>query len=235
MEIDITGANGVIDMIEQVGLNKFIITRYGTNNVMFDSQNTSSVKDCQNAFQKWASVMNNSNVYEITLRNDGKGKEAKTVKFTFQLKANEAVKQEQINSANNFMSIQDAINMAVDKVKSQHREDMLMTELLALKKKVEEREQEEEEEDDDYEENGHMDGLTKLAGVFANLLTNQNAAVQGASVNGISEDNQNDVNNVINRLHKYDKEIINDLNKLADVAEKNTAMFNTLVQSLRSL
>lgn len=242
MEVDILGADNVAEFIKTTGLTKFSIDRIGSsrgNLPIFEVLNSTTNDKAVSEFKRWAQIINNSNAYKLTLFDkvenvlDENGEE-RTLKsksknnkseIYFKLKAEEAG---QITgaSANNYEDIK---RQVLADIQNEQR-------IKALEDKIKELEEETEEEE--AEDLSGLSGLN-LPNILnaINAIKSMNSQPNNTAINGVNENNTKlaNINKAIKILHKHDASIDTDLLKLAEIAEENPAMFNTLLTTLRKM
>jgi hypothetical protein len=120
------------------------------------------------------------------------------------------------------------------KQKAFYENNELMKRLEAMDQKLNEYMEEEEEDDDRSELNGlNNPNIVNLLGLLSKALSSNKPAV----VNGVTlqTDQITNINKAVKILSRYDDQIDTDLLKLANLAETNTATFEMLLKTLRSM
>jgi hypothetical protein len=202
------------------------------------------------AFNKWASIVENENEYELLLFNkllsdNGNADEEKilhnrnkekSLRVTFVLAKN---KNQSQNNNNQNIDVSQAIENALMKHSQAIDERESNRKILALEQKIDEllnRELEEEDEEEIGGENNNnlanlIGVLTKLTGINANTKTPP--TING--VNSLTPEKIKNINTAVKKLAKYDEDIDLDLLKLSEIAENNNGTFKMLLNSLRSM
>lgn len=236
MEIDITGAAAVAKLIEKSGFNKFFIIRIGGSKAapIYESKTKTNV---ENDFLEWSRITDNSNPYEIILQMDNaKGENNKVQKFSFRIKAEE--KAPQYHPQQQAQNISELISLALDKQAAQFRENEMLKEMKLLREKVEQMEAEDEDEGEEINGDQQSDLINKLMPLVNAFMGGSPQPINGVEVEeteGRITSAADRLNLALRRLKKVDSNIIADLEKLADIAEKSPTTFNLLLNQLRAM
>ena len=252
-DIDLIGSKAIAQYIEHSGLTHFIISRISSQKnsaPIYEFLIGNSNTKCVEAFNKWASIVENENEYEILLFNkllsdNGNADEEKilhnrnkekSLRVTFVLAKNKNYNQ----NNNTIIDSQTIIENALLKQSQFFEEKENNRKIQALEKKIDEllnRELEEEEEEELGGENNNnlanlIGVLTKLTGINANTKTPP-PTING--VNSLTPEKIKNINTAVKKLAKYDEDIDLDLLKLSEIAENNNGTFKMLLNSLRSM
>lgn len=246
MQVDYTGASSISALIEHTGLTKFVITRVGVhkNSVpVFEHLERGTTDKTINAFSRWAAISDNCLPYEMELFNDlddlqeetakTKKSRGKSLKFTFCLNKEQSYQHQPQQGP---VNVSEAIENALLKMQVKNNENELLKRLEALDEKVNNALLgDDDDDDDDTEQLAGINNpaVTSLLGLLTKALSNKTAPAP--AVNGINDNQKANISRAINTLAKYDENIDQDLLKLAAIAENNNAMFNMLLNSLRSM
>lgn len=250
MELDITGTEAVLKLIEQSGHSKFNILKLGaTRTPVFEFSGGRDNKEALAAFKQWAHTMtmgNNSSAYDIVLYTQGsadeeeeaKGKKGR-IKFSFALNRN-AAQIAGIGSAN----INEAIDAAVTAALAKRDAEDMKKQLDEMRATMEAMEEEEEDEDE-LGAAPEQDALTKLAPIFASILGVKLPASAPTAMAGTpnTEETKNtftptqiaNFSKALKIMYKHNKELDSDLLKLAAISENNPGQFDMLISALRSM
>jgi len=252
-DIDLIGSKAVAQIIELSGLTHFIISRKDSQKnspPIYDFLIGNSNSKCVEAFNKWASIVENENQYTILLFNKllsdnenadeekvlhNRNKE-KSLKYHFQLSKN----KNQSQNNNTVIDYQAITENALLKQNQAFEERESNRKILALEQKIDalllNLEEEEEEEELGGENNNNLANLigvlTKLTGINANTKTPP-PTING--VNTLTPEKIKNINTAVKKLAKYDENIDLDLLKLSEIAENNNGTFKMLLNSLRSM
>lgn len=249
MNVDFFGLDNIVNYIRLSSLSKFEIYHLVQNE---NSQPLFSNYDCNTndgaviRFETLCKSLNPNTPYKISLFDafntttdeygniktaKSKSKKDKMV-ATFCLnnvfKGNST---DQTNS-NNYSGI-DAISLKNDiisELKKQDDENRILSEIKKLSDRLEYLENDDEDDADVGEDQNQINQLMGLLG----LLKKQPDPSLNGDVNTI-EDDKLKLNNAIKKLYKNNKNLADDLTKLADISDTNPAMFNMLLNSLRNL
>lgn len=244
---DVYGVNSVASLIESSGKTKFIIRRAGSKSAPLweysgDSKQPNKTKQ---EFVNWANTLlssgRNTNLYQISLFNDTDDEESTAKKtkekpfiFTFALSkevGSYAGEGPTVTPTKSEITNDNLIN-AVRLVMKEQQESEISKRLSDIENKLEEEDEEflngEPEEKDDT--------MKMLLGTLAGLLAPKGNAGQMQGLAGTPTENEKELlRNAINRLYKIDKDLPNDLNKLADIGENNPSQFKFLLNALRNM
>ncbi len=249
-DIDLIGSKAVAQYIEHSGLTHFIISRISSQKnsaPIYEFLLGNSNTKCVEAFNKWASIVENENEYELLLFNkllsdSGNADEEKilhnrnkekSLRVTFVLAKN----KNQSQNNNNIIDSQTIIENALLKQSQFFEEKESNRKIQALEQKIDEllNREEEEEEEIGGENNNNLANLigvlTKLTGINANTKTPP--TING--VNSLTPEKIKNINTAVKKLAKYDEDIDLDLLKLSEIAENNNGTFKMLLNSLRSM
>ena len=243
MEVDIIGADNVAEFIKTTGLTKFSVDRIGSsrgNLPVFEVLNSNTNDKAVSEFKRWAQIINNSNAYKLTLFDkvenvlDENGEE-RTLKsksknnkseIYFKLKAEDQHQVNGVTSANNYEDIKKQV---LADIQNEQR-------IKALEDKIKQLEEEADEEE--AEDLSGLNGLN-LPNILnaINAIKSMSSQPSNPTINGVNDQNNKlaNINKAIKILHKHDANIDTDLLKLAEIAEDNPAMFNTLLNTLRKM
>jgi len=250
--VDFMGIEAVSKMITQSNLKKFIIFRQGSpkgSTPVYDCNFTNSNAGALKNFKDWSNNIvqfnpTNNLAYDILLfnnegdQNDDQagGKRIDKIRFSFILQAGADKPDQRSHSPQIDIAgeIDKGIRMALLELENQR-----------LKKELEEMELEEEEDDDEPQE----DAIGKVI----NLITEINKSNQGVKIagddsldknltankTGLSDDERSRINQSIQKsikiLWSKNKKLDQDLEKLADLSQKNSFLFEMILQKLRSM
>lgn len=245
-QADVYGLNSVASLIENSGKSKFIIRRAGSKGAPLweFSDIKGSPQRAKSEFQNWANTLlssgRNSNVYQISLFNteedqDGASKtksKEKPFLFTFALSKEQSYQGEVISQdkSNNSISNDNLVN-AVRLVMKEQQESEITRKLAEIEERFEEMDQEAV----NGTGNNNNDTMSMILGALAGLL-NKNQPVANQGLAGLPDESERELlKNSINRLYKLDKDLAQDLNKLAEIGEKNPSQFNFLLNALRNM
>lgn len=252
--VDFMGIEAVSKMITQSNLKKFIIFRQGSpkgSTPVYDCSFTNSNAGALKNFKDWSSNIvqfnpTNNLAYDILLfNNEGdqaddekEGKRINKIRFSFMLQPGSE------RSENRSMAPQIDIAGEIEKG---IRMALLEQENQRLKRELEEIELEEEEEDDEPDQE---DAIGKVI----NLISEINKSNQGVKIagddsldqnltdqkkSGLSDQERARINQSIKKsiqiLWSKNKQLDKDLEKLADLSQKNGFLFEMILQKLRSM
>lgn len=245
METEYQGANNVAAIIEITGLTKFRITRVGVNKnsvPVYEHIAAGSNEKAVAKFREWSSLTDNCIPYDMELFNtkedsEERGeeihnkKQGKILRFSFCL--NKAEKYQQQQGQQQQGSTEALIENALLKQKAYYENNELMKRLEAMDQRLSEYIEAEEEEEDDRSELSGLNNpsIINLLGLLSKSLSGNKPTV----VNGLQTEQINNINKAVKILSRYDDQIDSDLLKLANLAETNTATFDMLLKTLRSM
>lgn len=260
MEVDFLGRAAVCSFIAQTGLTQFIIQKIGAaknSAPIFSFVDNKTNGRAVEEFSRFANSINSSQPYEMVLFNNideldqdestqyERKKKSKMIRFTFQLKEDKSV--------GSISDPKELFAGMLNEMKREQENNALLAEIRELKAKIDKIETEEEEEEEEAEQVGNlniMGGLTlnHVDGILARLAaygiikapqgqpTPTNAQFAGDQTTAQEIDvKKTNIEKAVNILYKYDKDLDTDLLKLASVAENNNALFNVILQQLRSM
>lgn len=256
MQIDITGADNVRKYIKAGAMSKFSIQK--TNNkgnyvTMFDCVDSNSTEKALAQFDKLADVLNPNIVYKIVLfdfadisMND-EGAEiikkakngARRLDALFILNNSVTSVQAGTNQQNNVMP--DVATLRAELLKDiakQQEESQILAELKILKAKFAELEEEEEEEESEGIAGIKPEQISQIMGLVNMFKTGgAAAAINGAetATENKTETKTEKLNRAVKILYKHDKELADDLLKLAEIAETKNETFQMLIATLRNM
>lgn len=247
METDYQGTNSVANLIEITGLTKFRITRVGINKnavPVYEHIGAGSNDKAVAKFREWASLTDNCLPYDMELFNSKEDseergeevhnkKQGKILRFTFCLNKAEKYQSQQPQQQGTG-NVNELIENALLKQKAFYENNELMKRLEVMDQKLNEYMADEDEDDDDDE--AQLSGLNNpniinLLGILSKALSGNKPTV----VNGLKSEQITNINSAIKILSRYDDQIDSDLLKLANLAENNTATFEMLLKTLRSM
>lgn len=253
METDYTGAKSVAQIIEHTGLHKFIISRIASTRnsaPVYEFLTGSSNSKAIDAFNRWASITENGNLYEMLLFNEletngedveveKKGhnrNKSQSLKFTFTLTKQIPYNQQQAQS----IDVAQAIENALMKHTQLSEEKESNRKIAALEAKIDaliNRDLEDEDEEDDEDTlsglgNPNIVNLITLITKLTGQKTTPPPAINGVK---LSDDQIKNINIAIKKLAKYDDNIDTDLLKLAEIAKNNNETFKMVLSSLRTM
>jgi hypothetical protein len=247
MITDYTGAEAVKMLIEHTGLSKFVISRVAAHKnslPVFEHIEKGGVDKAVTAFIKFAQIADNNIAYEMRLFNSLEDSEAvgeevrnkkqgKVLAFTFCLNKEQQYTQQTTTPVNQNINVSEAIENALLKYQKQQTESELLRRIEALDAKINATIEEDNEEEEEELNGLNNPQILNLISLLGNVF---NPKPQTTVINGIDDDNKiKNINQAIKILHKYDSEIDTDLLKLANIAENNNLMFNTLLKTLRNM
>lgn len=252
METDYTGVKSVAQIIEHTGLTKFIISRIASTRnsaPVYEFLTGTSNAKALDAFNKWASITENTNLYEMLLFNElvTNGEEAdeekkahnrnksKSLKFTFTLTKQVPYNQQpQTQNIDVAQAIENALlkhTQLTEEKESNRKIQALETKIDAL---INAADDDDDDNDDEQLSGLNNPNLVNLIGLLTKLTGQKTTP---PPINGIklSDEKIKNINAAIKKLYKYDDEIDSDLLKLAEIAENNNATFKMLLNSLRTM
>ena len=245
METDYQGCNSIANLIEITGLTKFRITRVGINKnsvPVYEHIGAGSNEKAVAKFREWASLTDNCLPYDMELFNtkedsEERGeevhnkKQGKILRFTFCLHKAEKYHSQQPQQQQSS-NVNELIENALLKQKAFYENNELMKRLELMDQKLNEYMAEEEEEEEESQLSGlNNPNIINLLGILSKSLSGNKPSV----VNGLKTEQISNINNAIKILSRYDDQIDSDLLKLANLAENNTATFEMLLKTLRSM
>lgn len=144
----------------------------------------------------------------------------------------------------NFRLNDEGQSMTSEQISRAYNGNQILSKLGALEKRFEEMDMQEQEPQKDNSAIGKILEHPAIAGVLPIILERIVSSIMGsgqqqnqfppykapAAINGINEDA--DMKAVIDELAKYDAKLLEHLKKLLQLAQTNTTLFNTLVNSL---
>lgn len=263
MEVDAIGIKNIADLIRNSGLPYFHIYRANAGQgatPVFENLDSKSVNNSAEKFISWANTILQGNpanctIYDIVLHNsdlnniseaeineEGKLKRARKNKMRFSFCLNE-------NSKLGIIGAQQIIERGPDYSNFIPREEFDRKlndaiEKISLKNKIAELEKELAEEDEEEGEpeqpawiGALMPFLQNYLGGNVNKAQQSNPAVlNGVDKNSIFNDEELErIDIAVDKMLQVDKNIISNLEKLADLSEKNPAQFNMLVNMLKNM
>jgi len=255
MQIDITGSDNVIKYIKAAAMSKFSIQKVNGNGnftTMFDCVDSNTVDSAVKQFEKLTDVLNQNIVYKIVLFDFAdisqdtagatiikKAKNGARRLDAFFILNNSAVNVQAGTTQNNTY-MPDVATLKAELLKDiakQQEDNLILQELKILKSKFAEMEEEEEEEETEGIAGIKPEQLTQIMGLVNMFKTGGAAAtINGEAVTAeVTDDRSAKLNKAIKILYKHDKELHNDLLKLAEIAETKTDTFNMLISTLRGM
>lgn len=245
MQTDHTGVDEVAGAIKLSKKTKFRITKAGIQKNSFpvyESTDTTTNEKAVMRFLEWAEITDNCIPYNLELFSNKEEDEAAGLEYDKKLgnrrltfKLNREEKYLPHSQQNNHPQYDQAalIENALLKQKAYYENNELMKRLEAMDQKLNEY-MEEEEDDDRSELNGlNNPNIVNLLGLLSKALSGNKPAV----VNGVTLQTEQitNINKAVKILSRYDDQIDTDLLKLANLAETNTATFEMLLKTLRSM
>jgi len=251
METDYIGARSVANLIEITGLKKFIISRVGQHKnavPIFEYLENGTNEKAVHKFNEWASLTDNNLPYEMVLFNSLEDSEliqeeirnkktGKVLRFTFSLNKKESYTPAQANQNAPVQNVSELIENALLKMQMKNNENELLKRLEAMDEKLNGYINDEDEDEDDSDALG---GLSLNNPNVINLITLLSQTLGGnkpkaSVINGITPDQQKNIEKAVSILSRYDSEIDTDLLKLSALAENQTATFEMLLKTLRNM
>lgn len=255
--VDCVGVHSIANIIRQSGLVKMSIQKYGmprgTMPIFEDLQSKTNDRIVK-CFTDWANTIQQGNpyndtVYELTLFNDvdldpeqdeseakkGYGKKNK-MRFAFQLfRAGSNQHENKVTGAGSGAGSGVEIGQL----------EILIAKLIDEKinkrfAEIEERIEDIEADIDEIGEIGEQDNgkneqmLDRLLGILDKSTATKKTPAN-ATINGIERDKKEvleNINKAVKILYKHDPELDLHLLKLADLAENNKPVFNTVISKL---
>jgi hypothetical protein len=260
MNVDILGSENVTSFIRLSNFIKFTIYQNNSNGnymPLYDCNDSNSNDFAIHSFEKISEILNKNNIYKIVCYNevetitDKNGNEkprkasGKTGKacITFTLSNNNNFSKSVNNDTTNNNSV-DLIAFRkeiVKEISQQNEQNEILNEIKNLRERFNQLDQEEEEEEEEQQPNSIAGINTDQLGQIMNLV-NLFKKQPAPSLNGIDEteteiqtDFKNNINKALKILYKHNKNLDQDLLKLANLAENKTDTFNFLITSLRSM
>ena len=246
MQTDHTGVDEVAGAIKLSKKTKFRITKAGIQKNSFpvyESTDSTTNEKAVLRFLEWAEITDNCIPYNLELFSNKEEDEAAGLEYdkklgnrrlTFKLNKEEKYSSHNQHQNNHPQYDKAAIiENALLKQKAFYENNELMKRLEAMDQKLNEY-MEEEEDDDRSELNGlNNPNIVNLLGLLTKALNTSKPAV----VNGVTlqTDQITNINKAVKILSRYDDQIDTDLLKLANLAETNTATFEMLLRTLRSM
>lgn len=259
MNVDILGSENVTSFIRLSNFIKFTIYQNNSNGnymPLYDCNDSNSNDFAIHSFEKISEILNKNNIYKIVCYNevetitDKNGNEkprkatGKTGKacITFTLSNNNNFSKSVNNDTTNTNSV-DLIAFRkeiVKEISQQQEQNEILNEIKNLRERFNQLDQEEEEEEE--QQPNSIAGInTDQLGQIMNLV-NLFKKTPAPSLSGIDEtetETQTDfkinINKALKILYKHNKNLDQDLLKLANLAETKTDTFNFLISSLRSM
>jgi predicted Mrr-cat superfamily restriction endonuclease len=164
-------------------------------------------------------------------------KTGKVLRFTFSLNKKESYTPAQANQNAPVQNVSELIENALLKMQMKNNENELLKRLEAMDEKLNGYINDEDEDEDDSDALG---GLSLNNPNVINLITLLSQTLGGnkpkaSVINGITPDQQKNIEKAVSILSRYDSEIDTDLLKLSALAENQTATFEMLLKTLRSM
>jgi len=246
MQTDHTGVDEVAGAIKLSKKTKFRITKAGIQKNSFpvyESIDSTTNEKAVLRFLEWAEITDNCIPYNLELFSNKEEDEAEGLeynkklgnrRFTFKLNKEEKYSGHSQHQNQPQYDQSAIIENALLKQKAFYENNELMKRLEAMDQKLNEYMEEEEEDDDRSELNGlNNPNIVNLLGLLSKALSSNKPAV----VNGVTlqTDQITNINKAVKILSRYDDQIDTDLLKLANLAETNTATFEMLLKTLRSM
>jgi len=261
MQTDYNSIESVTMLIKNSGLKKFKIQRVGAQKnsaPIFESLSTTSTDSAIEKFNQWATLIENSNPYEMLLFDDEnstlnddqnvKSKKGKLIRFTFSLNGYSNRGQSANINGSNPINQQDLVKQVVDALKG----DAILNKLELMEKRIQEMEEEEEEEEEEEPSqniNGSwtpdkvtsvINGIHLLIDKIKEPVKQPSTAINGAeetksqNTNGtkLSAEEMERVQQAINILKNHDPEIGTHLLKLAAIAKNNPSKYKMALSFL---
>lgn len=250
VRVDLKTPHQVSAIIDQTGAKNFSIRSVESDGKITDSKRPpvysytgNNNKDAKAEFLFWSNLVlnggKNFNPYSITLYNVSeeettkKGQNSWHFIFTLSDPAEQtqtaSTPQQITRSAGVTGSWEDQkqfIEMAIQSQFKMMQESDLNKRLAEIEKRLED----EEEEEEESQMNGQPSEMMQIIGMIAGMMNKGNPQ----PING-TEDQNTKLNKVLKRLHALDKNLVSDLEKLAEIGEKNPDQFNFLLNALRSM
>lgn len=245
MQTDHTGVDEVAGAIKLSKKTKFRITKAGVQKNSFpvyESTDTTTNEKAVQRFLEWAEITDNCIPYNLELFSNKEEDEAEGLeynkklgnrRFTFKLNKEEKYSGHHQQQNQPLIDQSALIENALLKQKAFYENNELMKRLEAMDQKLKEYMEEEDLEEDDRSELSGLNNpnVLNLIGLLSKAFNNNKPTV----VNGVTTEQINNINKAVKILSKYDDQIDTDLLKLANLAETNTATFEMLLKTLRSM
>jgi len=240
--IDYTGQDSVADIIKKSKLCHFYIFRYGANKQtfpVFECLDTATCEQAAAVFLEWARITKNAVAYDMILTDkrgfseqpegqETKGNKAKQIRFSFRLKSDGSVLDGQRGSSFS------AEEMAA-KIEARLLQNSTENALMAKIKELEDRLNEEDED----EEDAPQDALGKFLGALQphhiDRLMDRFMPSLSAQPTLSGTQDEDRLSIAISKLQKADPNLVEDLEKLVLISEKDPGMFKMVLTSLRNV
>jgi hypothetical protein len=232
--------------MEITGMSKFIISRVGQHkNIVpiFEHIEKGTNEKAVSKFREWASLTDNNLPYEMILFNSIEDseltgeeirnkKQGKINKFTFCLNKQTPYSQQVQKPQEQQNNFQEQIENALMKQQLKYENNEVLKKLAEMEQRFADMENEEEEDDA-----SELSGLNNpnLMNIVAMLGKALNGSQKPTIINGLQAEQIKNINTAIKTLSRYDENLDSDLLKLANLAETNTATFEMLLKTLRSM
>lgn len=248
--VDFIGTDSIAQLFDLHKLNNWRILRRGEQgNTIPVAEDVKSRSPAQgkNSFVEWSRIIlmgnpKNNKIYEIEIFNmseeDGdegtSRKRTQKVRFIFQLVAGNEGGQNYVHHLPNT-----DVQTLIENERLKMKVEQLAEKIAQLE--AERFNDDEDDEEDEEEENSK--GMGELIGaILANINGNKSAAMNGTPKEAVNEkvdaerlEYQKRLAAAIKKLRANDKKLLQHLEKLADISEKNPTMFNMLISSLDSM
>jgi hypothetical protein len=263
MEVDAIGIKNIADLIRQSGLPYFHIYRSNSGQgatPIYENLDSKNVNSSAEKFIAWANTILQGNpanctIYDIVLHNsdlnnisdsdineEGKLKRARKNKMRFSFCLKENPNFGVIGTSPQIVERADYSNFIPRDEFDRKLNDAI--EKIALKNKIAELEKELEEEEEEEEEEKQPAWIGALMPFLQNYLggKNNNAQINNpAVINGVnkesvfSDEDLEKIDIAVDKMLQVDKDIISNLEKLAELSEKNPSQFLMLVNMLNNM
>jgi hypothetical protein len=244
MQTDHTGVDEVAGAMKLSKKTKFRIIRAGINKnsyPVFECKDSTTNEKAVQRFYEWAEVTDNCIAYEMELFSSKEEDEAAGIEYnkklgniriTFKLNKEEKYQPHSQQQQAHQYDQTAVIENALLKQKAFYENNELMKRLEVMDAKLNEYMNEDDDDDDEAQLSGlNNPNIINLLGLLSKALSGNKPTV----VNGLKSEQISNINNAVKILSRYDDQIDTDLLKLANLAENNTATFEMLLKTLRSM
>lgn len=240
--IDYTGPDAVAEIIKKSKLCHFYIFRYGANKQtfpVFECLESTTSEQAAAIFLEWARITKNCVAYDMILTDkrgfseqpegqETKSNKAKQVRFSFRLKSDGSVLEGQRGTS---FSVEEVAQRIEDKLLKNQTENALMARI----KELEDRLNGEDEDEEDEPKQGFNAILGAIKPEHIDRLLNRFMPSLTPQPHLAGTHDEDRLSVAIAKLQKVDPNLVEDLEKLVLISEKQPKMFEMVLTSLRNV
>ncbi len=248
--VDFYGIDNIINYIKLGGLSKFEVYHIGqdtSSQPLYSNYECNTNEGAVIRFETLCRSLNPNTPYKLIMfdnvkienKDNGEISVKKQIGKRDKMQAtfciNSVFKGEQHERSNSsHIGVTDIAALKTDIIKEINKDREENEVLKAIKQISDRLDYLENEEEEESEVNGSNDQMQQLLGLIGMLKQQANPTLNGVQEN-TTIDEKTILQNAIKRLYAKNKNLAADLNKLADISEKQPDMFNMLINSLRNL